>query len=1235
MDTPNLGQSNFLGSSLGTSGSGADSSLRVRSTGGGASDRLRSPRPSIFDKMRGDDKGGGRTDLEGILKNREQELDRSEQLGKIMHEKQMSIVHKQSEHIEKLMQGMAVLREEVRALKQDHEDELMKTQGGHHTLAERVQYLEKEIGDSLDKHGSKAQEIEQVVADLRGKLSNQQDLHGDFKSTHATMEQRMTYIEKCLNDSADKHDANIKEIEAASKKMQDLQGMAQERTTHSTSMEERINFLEKMMGDSADKHSKNLTDHSDKLQGTNAKVEEAYGHIMDFHGQMKNSKDAFEDHKTGVEQRLQYVEKLLGDSAEKHAQHNSMTDKLHAALQDLNGDKRDKDAAHATVGQRLDYMEKIMGDSADKHSEIEVAHKMMADNHGRTKTELDGAHKKVEDLFNRLQEHATVPQRISYIEKMLGDSSDKHSKAERDLQDANQKVNEMNGKHLDLHSKHELEMKKRDSYHATLQQRVDYLEKCAGDSADKHRDTEARHKELLGKHDDRNSDLDRRFKEVQKGIEDSHGKHEKHVQEAARIGNQLADLHGKHMEAQMENARHKKNVEGAHATMGQRVEYIEKMLGDSADKHKAHEDKQGKNKSDVDSAHQKIQELTTRLQDHSSVPQRIQYLEKLVGDSADKHNQHKQEVNGLLKDLHQKVSEHQSFSQIEKKTRDGAHAGVEERLKYVEKVMGDSADKHRELQKMHQMLHDSHKQSAGDLDNAHKKMLDVHATLQQRVNYLEKLVGDSADKHEKHVQDLEMLHRHLQDHSNKVMEIHGNLEGDKKCREAIHATIDQRVQFLEKAMGDSADKHKEMFAMHQDLADRHNSHKNDTELAGKKLSDAHGTVLELVSVPQRISYLEKIIGDSADQHDKHKSEFMKLTATLQDQRGKHDEIGSKQDQHHANVQARLDFLEKAFGDSADKHRDMESHKIDAESHRQRLDNFHSSMQQRVDYLEKQLGDSSDRHAQEIAAASSSLKILNDKHAAMAHHATFEQRLAYLEDFVGDSKDKHEKHMEEIQEAHKKLTDMNSSHSSHKQKGEEYHASVAKRIDYLEQFMGDTADKHAREIDESKKRLQDLNGAHGEHVDSLHKRHQSTETRMKFLEDIVGDSAEKYLSKAELEQHKVQNQEHKMTMENRLEVLEQLMAMVDKKLFSGSDTNELDEIDRATRQQAEISRQLDAISQPIEIDTPSRTPLDRSGARTPSTNPYSIRVSQAPLGSSMGSSGYPGLAGFGSSTPGSL
>merc|ERR1712096_512212 len=142
-----------------------------------------------------------------------------------------------------------------------------------------------------------------------------------------------------------------------------------------------------------------------------------------------------------------------------------------------------------------------------------------------------------------------------------------------------------------------------------------------------------------------------------------------------------------------------------------RLEYLERLLGDSADKHA----------KEIQAAHAKVGDLHAAIKScaksehHSSLEKRIDYLEKFIGESADKAEQSKKDILGHRKDF----ADHKT--------------SMETRLEYVERNLGDSSDRHtQEIRAAHAKL--------GDLHVAIKSCAksDHHSSLEHRLNHLER-----------------------------------------------------------------------------------------------------------------------------------------------------------------------------------------------------------------------------------------------------------------------------------------------------------------------------------------------------------------------------------------------------------------------------------------------------------------------------------------------------------------
>jgi len=134
-----------------------------------------------------------------------------------------------------------------------------------------------------------------------------------------------------------------------------------------------------------------------------------------------------------------------------------------------------------------------LNDSADKHAEkLEAAHKKLAEMHGRISAcerfgpsllELKKGHSELCDHRNTWDsEHVSVKDRLDNIEALFGDTTNRHTKELKGLKS-------LHDKHVATLTKHASQLEgfaTHQEQHATLPERMSYIEQQLGDSADKH-----------------------------------------------------------------------------------------------------------------------------------------------------------------------------------------------------------------------------------------------------------------------------------------------------------------------------------------------------------------------------------------------------------------------------------------------------------------------------------------------------------------------------------------------------------------------------------------------------------------------------------------------------------------------------------------------------------------------------------------------------------------------------
>merc|ERR1719424_749901 len=170
-------------------------------------------------------------------------------------------------------------------------------------------------------------------------------------------------------------------------------------------------------------------------------------------------------------------------------------------------------------------------------------------------------------------------------------------------------------------------------------------------------------------------------------------------------------------------------------------------------------------------------------------------------------------------------------------------------------------------------------------------------------------------------------------------------------------------------------------------------------------------------------------------------------------------------------------------------------------------------------------------------------------------------------------------------------------------------------------------------------------------------HADMQQRVKYLEGVVGESADKMMSKDDILKHVGQirdgldelhggHQTHKLSIENRLDNIEQLVGFLDSKMSTGMGAiaMELEKVEEASKEQDELSQKLDQIAQPLDVEDNIRTPGEktRSPAYASGLGNFNFSSSSAPAGPYGGSAnsgaggpygGYPDKFKIGGSSSG--
>lgn len=220
----------------------------------------------------------------------------------------------------------------------------------------------------------------------------------------------------------------------------------------------------------------------------------------------------------GLRARVSYVESILGDSADRHAQRQAAA--VAARSSPLVARTKVRETDHTTVRERLDYVEGIMGDSLEK-----------------SKRDLAAAHVKIDLFAVRVTNCESSKDAVHALQRAHDELTQEHSER-----------------------------------HASIMQRVDYLEKLIGDSADKHAKELAKHKaDAAANHANILHDCRQWMDMIGRTIDDTMQKHSKEIKKVQVAHAQLSG-------AVEEHGSRTRKLHTSHASIGERVEEIERKI---------------------------------------------------------------------------------------------------------------------------------------------------------------------------------------------------------------------------------------------------------------------------------------------------------------------------------------------------------------------------------------------------------------------------------------------------------------------------------------------------------------------------------------------------------------------------------------------------------------------------------------------------------------------------------
>ncbi|CAJ1435729.1 unnamed protein product [Effrenium voratum] len=271
--------------------------------------------------------------------------------------------------------------------------------------------------------------------------------------------------------------------------------------------------------------------------------------------------------------------------------------------------------------------------------------------------------------------------------------------------------------------------------------------------------------------------------------------------------------------------------------------------------------------TELRSSHQKLQsDAKTKESNHNTLLERIQYMEKVMGDSAVKHSQELAEAHSKIDEMHSRVAKcevhGESLESLKKSTASLAsgktrleehHASLGERVDYLEKALGDSADRHAlemasahsKLAALHSRLGDEKEARERHASNTTENIVKErstrethHSSLEERLTYLETYLGESADKQGKssvasrfeqklksEIFDLrELINNERQMRSRQGEAITEHLEAEKRAREALEEAVAHHMANHKQSMENHEKRVKEQFGHERTARERHFDH---------------------------------------------------------------------------------------------------------------------------------------------------------------------------------------------------------------------------------------------------------------------------------------------------------------------------------------------------------------------------------------------------------------------------
>mmetsp|Transcript_147351 Transcript_147351/g.471083 ORF Transcript_147351/g.471083 Transcript_147351/m.471083 type:complete len:1069 (-) Transcript_147351:390-3596(-) len=324
-----------------------------------------------------------------------------------------------------------------------------------------------------------------------------------------------------------------------------------------------------------------------------------------------------------------------------------------------------------------------------------------------------------------------------------------------------------------------------------------------------------------------------------------------------------------------------------HAALSTRVDYLEQALGQTGERH-SEEIQDARNNADL--LHGKMAE---RDRNHASIVKRMEQVERGHSETVERHRGALEATHSQIDELHGRLQQHQTAM----KEKEVHHVATVARMECLEKGLSEHANRHiKELDRTQSHLNDLHgRVENGSIPAIVERLEKLEQTLRNQVGATENArsrqnsdgheVNSLADRiagleeaHEQHGQQLEAAHA-------KIGELHDNVKarrpgspmagsgggsaqqgGDPTSGAGRKPSIEERLDFVEKALGDATMKHVQWMDLansaHAELAIVHG--RMTAEIAARE--DGHAALDDRITkerefLKERVDYLERVVNE--------------------------------------------------------------------------------------------------------------------------------------------------------------------------------------------------------------------------------------------------------------------------------------------------------------------------------------------------------------------------------------